>query len=181
MYLWQDTGRSAAFRLWGYAAGFAYVCNREATAMKGLDGLNERQRLFVREYLIDHNATKAAERAGYSKRTAYSQGFDLLRKAEIRAAIDHAESEALAALGITKRYILKGLKANAELEGAGHVRNKALELLGKWLGLFTERIDVTSDGKPLLSPLASMTDEELDAHITELTRRKTQAPLPDVS
>ena len=40
--------------------------------------LNEKNRLFVKEYLIDLNATQAALRAGYSKRTAYSIGSELL-------------------------------------------------------------------------------------------------------
>ncbi|WP_154063873.1 terminase small subunit, partial [Klebsiella pneumoniae] len=34
------------------------------------DGLTDQQRLFVAEYLKDNNATQAAIRAGYSKKTA---------------------------------------------------------------------------------------------------------------
>ncbi len=34
--------------------------------------MNKRQKLFCDEYLIDLNATQAAIRAGYSKKTAYS-------------------------------------------------------------------------------------------------------------
>lgn len=49
--------------------------------------LNDKQRRFVDEYLVDLNATKAAERAGYSPKTAGSQGFDLLKKPEIQAAV----------------------------------------------------------------------------------------------
>ena len=48
--------------------------------------LNDRQQLFVTEYVKDMNATKAAERAGYSKRTAYSQGQRLLKNVEIKKA-----------------------------------------------------------------------------------------------
>lgn len=36
--------------------------------------LNAKQRLFVAEYLLDGNATRAAIAAGYSERTAYSIG-----------------------------------------------------------------------------------------------------------
>jgi phage terminase small subunit len=42
---------------------------------------------FVVEYLQDHNATKAAQRCGYSMRTAYSQGQRLLKDAEIKIAL----------------------------------------------------------------------------------------------
>lgn len=44
---------------------------------------NERRARFVAEYLIDSNATQAAIRAGYSPRTAYSQGHRLLKDVEI--------------------------------------------------------------------------------------------------
>ena len=51
------------------------------------DGLTAQQRSFVAEYLKDNNATQAAIRAGYSKKTAYSIGQRLLKKVEIAQAI----------------------------------------------------------------------------------------------
>lgn len=50
--------------------------------------LTHRQQKFVQEYLVDLNATQAAIRAGYSKRTACSIGYENLRKPEIKSAID---------------------------------------------------------------------------------------------
>jgi phage terminase small subunit len=52
--------------------------------------LTPKQNRFVAEYLVDLNATQAAIRAGYSKRTATEQSYDLLRKPQIRAMIDEA-------------------------------------------------------------------------------------------
>jgi phage terminase small subunit len=49
-----------------------------------------RQKLFVFEYLRDRNATQAAIRAGYSPKTAGSQGHDLLKLPEIRVAVDRS-------------------------------------------------------------------------------------------
>ena len=49
--------------------------------------MNNKQRAFVEEYLIDWNATQAALRAGYSERTAYSIGHENLSKPEIADAI----------------------------------------------------------------------------------------------
>lgn len=49
--------------------------------------ISEKQQRFVDEYLIDLNATQAAERAGYSKKTAYSQGQRLLKNVEIQKAL----------------------------------------------------------------------------------------------
>ncbi|MCE8034604.1 terminase small subunit [Billgrantia tianxiuensis] len=50
--------------------------------------LTPKQSRFVDEYLVDQNATKAAERAGYSAKTAYSQGQRLLKNVEIRRRVD---------------------------------------------------------------------------------------------
>lgn len=50
--------------------------------------LNDKQRRFVDEYLVDLNATQAAIRAGYSPKTAGSQAFDLLKKPEIHEYIE---------------------------------------------------------------------------------------------
>jgi len=51
------------------------------------DELNEKQRLFVIEYLKDFNATQAAISAGYSKKTARSIGQENLTKPDIQAEI----------------------------------------------------------------------------------------------
>lgn len=50
--------------------------------------LNDKQKLFVSEYLIDRNAGKAAIRAGYSPKTADAQACRLLKNVKIREAVD---------------------------------------------------------------------------------------------
>ena len=52
--------------------------------------LTPRQRRFVGEFLLDLNATQAARRAGYSPKTAVTQGPRLYRNVHVRAAIDTA-------------------------------------------------------------------------------------------
>ena len=52
--------------------------------------LTRKQRVFVAEYLKCWNASKAARDSGYSEKTAYAIGSELLRKPEIKAAIDAA-------------------------------------------------------------------------------------------
>jgi len=49
--------------------------------------LDGKQLRFCQEYIVDLNATQAAIRAGYSQKTAGSQGHDLLKKPEIEAEI----------------------------------------------------------------------------------------------
>ena len=55
--------------------------------------LTPKQALFAEEYLKDLNATQAATRAGYSEKTASSQGERLLRNAEVKEAIHKAMGE----------------------------------------------------------------------------------------
>ena len=45
--------------------------------------LTRKQQLFIDKYLIKFNATEAAIEAGYSEKTAYSIGWENLRKPEI--------------------------------------------------------------------------------------------------
>lgn len=72
--------------------------------------LNEKQKRFIEEYLLDMNATKAAERAGYSKKTAYAIGWNNLRKPEIRAAIDRRLDE----ISLTAKETIKEISAIAK-------------------------------------------------------------------
>lgn len=50
--------------------------------------LTRKQQIFIDAYLRSFNATQAAKLAGYSEKTAYSMGWENLRKPEIKAAID---------------------------------------------------------------------------------------------
>lgn len=54
--------------------------------------MTPKQEAFVREYLIDLNATQAAIRAGYSAKTAMEQGYQLLRKTSVAEAIAAAQA-----------------------------------------------------------------------------------------
>jgi phage terminase small subunit len=69
--------------------------------------MTQRQRRFVREYLIDCNATRAAIQAGYSKKTADRIGSRLLRNVEVSEAVAKAEETRLDRLGITADRVLR--------------------------------------------------------------------------
>ena len=71
--------------------------------------LNDRKRRFVKEYLIDLNATQAAIRAGYSEKTAYSQGQRLLKDVEINGLIQKEQQKRAETLDITKDRIVEEL------------------------------------------------------------------------
>lgn len=59
--------------------------------------MNARRRLFVNEYMIDRNATRAAIRAGYSVRRSERAGHELVINREVAAEIAKREA------GLAKR------------------------------------------------------------------------------
>ncbi|WP_448684234.1 terminase small subunit [Enterobacter cloacae] len=60
------------------------------------DGLTAQQRRFVAEYLKDGNATQAAVRAGYSKKSAEQIGYQLLQKTSVAHAIAQQQKASIA-------------------------------------------------------------------------------------
>lgn len=64
---------------------------------------------FCIEYIKDWNATQAAIRAGYSKKSAYELGSRLLRKVEILENIDQVKENLEQALGISKAKVVSEL------------------------------------------------------------------------
>ncbi|MVW80189.1 terminase small subunit [Bordetella sp. 02P26C-1] len=71
--------------------------------------LNNKQRRFVEEYLVDLNATQAAIRAGYSPKTAGQIGDENLKKPQIAAAVQEAQAERSKRTEITQDMVLREL------------------------------------------------------------------------
>ncbi|MNV48266.1 Terminase small subunit [compost metagenome] len=69
--------------------------------------LTAKQKLFVKEYLVDLNATQAAIRAGYSAKTAGSVGQENLTKPEIQIAIQRAMNKRAAKVEITAEMVMQ--------------------------------------------------------------------------
>jgi phage terminase small subunit len=103
--------------------------------------LTPKQERFINEYLIDLNATQAAIRAGYSKKTSKSQGQRLLTNVDIAAAIARAQGDRTERTNITQDYVLESIVAAMERCKQDDSFNatgvfKGAELLGKHLGMF---------------------------------------------
>lgn len=81
----------------------------EASDVEVGDELNARQRLFVQEYCVDLNATRAAMRAGYSATSAHANGPRLLANAVVANAIANELSARSKRVGITAERVLKEL------------------------------------------------------------------------
>lgn len=148
---------------------------KEKSTSKGVVKLTDKQKRFIEEYLIDLNATQAAIRAGYSERTANEQGSQNLAK--LSSYIEEEKRKRSSRVQITQDDVIRMLIENIEKSsGTKQVVitqtrksedgefvgddvaqfvyepssvNKALELLGKHLGMFKDKLDVTSGDKPL--------------------------------
>lgn len=140
--------------------------------------LTDKQTAFVREYLVDLNATQAAIRAGYSERTASRIGPQLLGKTCVREAIEKAQAKRARRVEVTQDYVLANLvevvertmqrapvldrKGEQVTDEEGRAvwtfdakgANRALELLGKHLGIFTDKVKAEVSG-PDGGPVAS--------------------------
>ncbi len=131
--------------------------------------MTEKQKRFADEYLIDLNATQAAIRAGYSKKTAYSQGERLLKNVEVEKYIQERmkqlASEKVATAEEVIQYLTSVLRGEAKgeeivVEGCGDGYSeaktmmkapsekdklKAAELLGKRYGLFKDKVELEGE------------------------------------
>jgi len=105
--------------------------------------LNAKRAAFVREYLIDLNATQAAIRAGYSPKTARQQGARLLTDAVIQGQVQTAQVERAEATLVTAQDVIRGLRKEAEGADSASARVAAWAHLGKHLGMFTDKVEHT--------------------------------------
>lgn len=160
--------------------------------------LSMKQKRFVIEYLKDHNATKAAIRAGYSKKGAGVQGHALLKNPNVGIEVIEREKHVMGKLEITvervkrelelsgfsnmRHYIeIKGRTAELDLSNLtwdqaaaiqefdtdkyGRVKFKlankthALELLGRSLNMFSDRVEITGLEDPLAKLLGAFDRE----------------------
>ena len=127
---------------------------------KANDALSIKQRMFCDEYLVDLNGTQAALRAGYSVGCATSQASRMLAMPKIQQYLETKRRKLEIKTEMSAQYVLQNLKDVAErcmsaqpvvnmagkpvlddngnpvyrFDSAG--ANKALELIGKHLGVF---------------------------------------------
>lgn len=121
--------------------------------------LTLKQQRFVDEYIISGNATQAAIKAGYSKKTANRIATENLSKPVIKTAIDQRNAEIQSEKTMDMQEVMELLASIARGEtteetvtNKGDVietatRNsdklKALELIGKRFGAWTDKKEIS--------------------------------------
>jgi len=157
-----------------------------------VEGMTEKQKMFCMEYTKDMNATQAAIRAGYSEKTAYSQGHDLLKKPEIKAVIDAILAKRAKDIELDENWVLKRFKEISdrcmqkepvkewdeeakEWKESGIWKfdstgaNRATENIGKILGMFIDRKEIKD-----VTPGREMSLEDMKRLIQLIEEEKGQ-------
>lgn len=127
--------------------------------------LTDKQVKFIDEYMIDMNATAAYLRAGYdcSEEAARRAGSRLLTNVDIRTELDKRQKVMQEKTGISVEWVLERLttladrcmQAEAVTDREGNQTgewkfdssgaNKALESIGKHLGMFKDKVEHSGD------------------------------------
>lgn len=138
--------------------------------------LTNKQKVFVNEYLKSFNATAAALAAGYSEKTAYSIGWENLRKPEIKNAItarlDEIHMSADEALKLLSD-IARGDVGEA-VNQFGAVDLSELHRLGK------TRLIKKIRQKTVTKLAKSEDDEDVEIHDTEIEFYPADSALRDI-
>ena len=116
--------------------------------------LNEKQKQFCEEYIIDLNGTQAAIRAGYSAKTARAIANELLTKLDIQGYICELKNKRSERVKYSQDELMRDilevknrcLQANPVLDKDGNETgiwkfdsngaNKALDMLAKHVGFY---------------------------------------------
>lgn len=123
--------------------------------------LTLKQQRFVDEYIISGNATQAAIKAGYSKKTANRIATENLSKPVIKTAIDKRNAEIQSEKTMDMQEVMellasivRGETTEETVTNKGDVietatRNsdklKALELIGKRFGAWTDKKEISGN------------------------------------
>lgn len=132
--------------------------------------LSEKQQRFVAEYTVDFNATAAAIRAGYSEKTAAQMGYKLLKMQEIQEAVQQEFANRQDRTHITGDQVVAELAKIALSRVDDYYRDygmeikltdkiKALELLGKHLGTFTEKIAISGITPEMVAEVEALVND----------------------
>jgi phage terminase small subunit len=120
--------------------------------------LNAQQKLFIKHYLDTFNASKSAELAGYAKET----GIRLMNNETVRTEINRSVNDLYKKHAIAEDDLIARLKAIAFEQNPAE---KAIELLGRHLGMFKGVEDNAVGQMPTIKVVVNNGDELDDNNI----------------
>ena len=139
--------------------------------------MNARQSAFVREYLIDFNATQAALRAGYSEKAAQQTGSRLLLNAVVARAIKDSQAK----LARRTETTLDGLVADCiEIQELALEGTPAVDRYGKATGQVIRQLSAAKAADELRAKLTGFLVErrqEMNKSIDDMTEDELRAEL----
>jgi len=100
--------------------------------------LTPKQQRFCQQYVIDFNASRAARDAGYKSHAARAMGCENLQKPAVAARIRELQASTEADYKISRAKVLQGIQEIAENGESEAIRLRALDLLGKHIGIYNE-------------------------------------------
>ena len=107
--------------------------------------LTDKQERFAQAYVLHRNATEAAKTAGYSARSAYNQGYRMLKNNEIIERIADLENELVTNIDVIDE--IENQYTFAKANGHTNSAIKALELLSRVRGAKSDKnIDISKEG-----------------------------------
>ena len=132
--------------------------------MKPSTKLTAKQERFCEEYLVDLNATQAAIRAGYSKKTSASIGDENLRKPAIAEKLKIAREELSRRTEMSADWVIAELRERYfALLDKGDDKGSCipLKLIGQHFDAFPNRVEHAGPGGgPIVTVTKDMTDKE---------------------
>ena len=107
--------------------------------------LTDKQERFAQAYVLHRNATEAAKTAGYAARSAYNQGYRMLKNDEIVERIADLENELETNIDVIDE--IENQYTFAKNSGHTNSAIKALELLPRIRGAKGDKdIDISKEG-----------------------------------
>ena len=124
---------------------------------------DKRHERFCQEYIVDYNGTQAAIRVGYSAKSAKQQAARLLTNADLLARVRELQHAQVERLSVTQDFVVAQLmstynrcmQATPVLDMSGNETGeyqfdskgalRALELLGKHLGMYNDKLQLTGN------------------------------------
>lgn len=137
-------------------------------------GLKAKEERFCLEYTVDYNGAAAARRAGYAEKSAAKAACKLLKEERVLDRVREIQQETVEQLCLSRQKVVLQLmeladvcmakrkplrewdyeahewKETGEYQIDSKGAAKALELLGKYLGLFGDKNAAEGDAGPVI-------------------------------